>query len=71
MTDKIITTFETTITWFDPFDILPNKNGEVLVKIKNKPIVGTLLYDTDYGFNQPYSYNKNEIEWWAFFPSFE
>jgi hypothetical protein len=69
--DKIITTFETTITWVRPRDLLPNKNGAILIKIKGESIISTLFYDIEYGFKMPYSYNKSEIEWWAYFPEFD
>lgn len=35
MTDKIITTFLTMITWFCPQDKLPMYNKEILIKMKN------------------------------------
>jgi len=76
MTDKIITTFETTLTWYDPFDILPEKFCEILIKVKNGPIFLTnyfppynpedvVIFDGE----QTY-YTRDKIEWWAYLPSF-
>lgn len=64
MTDKIITTFETTLTWYDPFDKIPEKDTKILVKMKN----GNIHTQEYWEFLEPY---LPQIKWWAKFPEFD
>ncbi len=78
MTDKIITTFETTLTWFDPMDKVPNKSVlNVLIYLKK----GFLDYVTYFKFDSESIdewhrdcvpvYDTSEIMWWCYLPEFD
>lgn len=85
MTDKTITTFETTLTWFFPTDKIPEDDSKVLIKLKNGNIY--LVYFQDFEFCFPgfekltdgerYSFTTDrndfkisEIEMWSRLPEF-
>lgn len=77
MSDRVITTFETTIAWFDPYDKLPENFEIVLVKIRNLPTkyIFSVCYSKkgveSYNWVHAPSYFKTkDVEWWAPIPKF-
>jgi hypothetical protein len=64
MTDKIITTFETKITWYRLRDKIPAEDEKILIKFKNEKLIATV----DWGF--VHEAHSHRIEWWAYLPRF-
>lgn len=85
MTDKIITTFETTLTWYDPCDVLPAGGGSWVLAVPKEEKVpflcvfynrNTIMNSSDipiFNFwdSSGIKYNSSEIQWWANCPEFE
>ena len=75
--DKIITTFETVITWFDPSDVLPKNDSEILFRTQNGLLhigifTGDIIDYEDCLFRtHDWSYKIHKVMWWAEIPRFE
>jgi len=77
MTDKIITTLETTIMWICPSDQLPEDFEEVLLYTKDKYLGKGLFLDytaidetSKFSCTETY-YTPDEVLWWASLPKFD
>ncbi len=74
MNDKVITTFETTITWYDPNDKRPHEDGYYNVLCKSDCGVWIATYDSEnnsYQLINDSSGDIQDIQWWAYLPEFE
>lgn len=84
MTDQILTTFETTLTWYCVSDLLPNQNREVLifdkydeinqVKLKKmpNPDSGYFYFEKEMDCNRSKEiFSIENVKWWAYCPTFD
>ena len=74
MTNKIITTFDTNITWFDPCDKLPENTYEVLIRTKHHCIFHCIYLSATKEFLNEQTadwFSMNDVEYWAYCPEFE
>ncbi len=77
MTDKIITTFETMITWFNCSDKLPTHLSNVFFRTKNGNFNYAIFMHkfTENGEDtfmcDSGNYPSKNVEWWAYLPEFD
>ncbi len=77
--DKIITTFETTLIWYEPADNCPKKECYILIKFKEANNLSTYYFCNTKKTGLWIKYSKSarsyfnflEIDKWAFLPEFE
>lgn len=73
MTDKIITTFETTITWINPEDSVPAENRPRIIFVEDDETFHLGFYEplshTFYGEDE--QYKIRELKYWAYLPKFD
>lgn len=71
--EKIITTFETTITWFDPSDLLPSDYTKVLITQYIEPygrLIFTVFYKDKKFTKAAMGFDICDIDRWAYLPKF-